>query len=102
MRVPSLVVESNQFRIPRVISSRVAYKTTTFPCSSLNRDGILFSTCGLVVASEPGREPMTRPGSPFLPKKWDQAEHPHPSKIEGATVGVGGRMYAARDISLSP
>lgn len=26
--------------------------------------------------------------SPFLPKKWDQTEHSHPSKIKGATVGL--------------
>lgn len=39
----------------RDVEWRVAYKTTTFPCSSLNRDGKLLSTCGLVVASEPGQ-----------------------------------------------
>ena len=78
MRVPSLVVGSSQFQIPRVMSSRVAYKTTTFPCSSLNRDGTLFSTWGLVVASDPGRESTMRSASPFLPEERNQTEHPHP------------------------
>lgn len=34
----------------------MAYKTTTFPSNSLNRDETLLSTCGLVAASKPRRE----------------------------------------------
>lgn len=43
----SAVAEGRKQSIPnssRHIEWRVAYKTTTLPCSSLNRDGTLFST----------------------------------------------------------
>ena len=33
------------------IERKVAHKTTAFPCSSLNRDGTLLSTWGLVIES---------------------------------------------------
>ena len=56
--------------------SGVAYKTTTFPCSSLNRDGTLLSTCGLVVASKPRRESGERPTHLFFRRNGTKPSTP--------------------------
>lgn len=101
MRVPSLVVWNGQFRISRATSSRGAYKTTTFPRSSLNRDGTFLSTWGLVVASEPRRESVREVKLTFSSGEMEPIPKPPSVKTEGATVAVCGRIYATRDPTLS-
>jgi len=63
LRDESAIADSWVRSVPessRDVEWRVAYKTTTFPCRSLNRDGTLLSTWGLIVASGPGRWPKER------------------------------------------
>lgn len=55
----------------RHVGWRMAYKTTTFPCNSLNRDETLLSTCGLVTASRCRREIWADQHTPLLPEEWD-------------------------------
>ena len=70
--------------------SGATYKTTTFPCSSLNRDGTLLSTCGLVVTSK-HRQTLERDQLAF--SSGGMGPNPaHPSvEIEEATVAVSGK-----------
>ena len=68
------MVEKSQFLVS--VERRVAYKTTTFPCSSLNLDGTLLSTCGLVIASKPRRKPGERPANLFFRRNGTKPNTP--------------------------